>query len=209
MGLPSLLVLAFSSYIGFMNTDQTADLIYLSLLGGVLLLSYVLASRTNLAKSAQQAGIWVLIFMGAIAVIGMWTEIEATITPQQTVISDQVVSLPRAIDGHYYITLDVNEVPVRFMVDTGATAIVLTHEDAERIGIDIDELIYLGRASTANGEVSTAPVRLDSMTLGGSTDLRVRAVVNGGEMEKSLLGMSYLNRFESITIRNGELILAR
>lgn len=192
-----------------MSSDQTADAVYLSLLGGALLLSYLLASRMNIGKMLQQMGIWVLIFMGAIAVIGMWPEIQRTITPRQSVIGDTQIVLPRARDGHYYMTLDINGVPVEFVVDTGATQVVLTQEDAARIGIDPLSLSYLGTANTANGTVRTAAVRLETVTIGDITDTRVRAVVNDGQMNGSLLGMTYLSNFDSITIKDGELILLR
>ena len=192
-----------------MSSDQTADAIYLSLLGGALLLSYLLASRINIGKMLQQMGIWVLIFMGAIAVIGMWPEIQRTITPRQSVVKGTTIVLPRARDGHYYLTLDINNVPVEFVVDTGASQVVLTQDDAKRIGLNPSSLSYLGTASTANGTVRTAAVRLDTVSLGAITDTSVRAVVNDGQMFGSLLGMTYLSNFDSITIKDGQLILSR
>ena len=192
-----------------MSSDQTADAIYLSLLGGALLLSYLLAGRTNIGKMLQQMGIWVLIFMGAIAIIGMWPEIQRTITPRQSVVNGTTIVLPRARDGHYYLTLDINNVPVEFVVDTGASQVVLTQDDAKRIGLNPSSLSYLGTASTANGTVRTAAVRLDTVSLGAITDTSVRAVVNDGQMFGSLLGMTYLSNFDSITIKDGQLILSR
>lgn len=209
MGCHSLLKLTPSPYIYPMSADQTADALYLTLLGGALLLSYLLASRTNIGKMLQQAGIWVLIFMGAIAVIGMWPEIERTITPRQAVVDDTTIVLPRARDGHYYLTLEVNDVPIEFVVDTGASQVVLSQEDAQRIGLDPENLPYLGTANTANGVVRTAAVRLDSVMLGPIEDSQVRAVVNDGQMNGSLLGMTYLNNFDSINISGGELTLSR
>ena len=192
-----------------MNNAQTADAIYLSLLGGALLLTYVLASRTNIGQMLQQMGIWVLIFMGAIAVIGIWPEIKSTVTPRQSVVDGTTIVLPRSRDGHYYLTLDINNVPVQFVVDTGATQVVMTQKDAKRIGLNPLTLSYLGIANTANGTVRTAAVLLETVSLGTMKDTRVRAVVNDGQMNGSLLGMTYLNRFDSITIKNGELILSR
>ncbi len=192
-----------------MSPDDTATAIYLSFLGGALMLSYLLASRMRIGLMLQQAGIWVLIFMGAIAVIGMWPEIQRTITPRQAVMKDQSIVLPRARDGHYYMTLEINGVPVDFVVDTGASQVVLTKDDATRVGLDLADLRYLGTANTANGTVRTAAVRLDSVTVGGIADANVRAVVNDGQMDQSLLGMTYLNYFDSITIQDGELILSR
>jgi aspartyl protease family protein len=94
------------------------------------------------------------------------------------------------------------------VVDTGATDLVLTRADAERAGIDTDGLIFSGQAFTANGMVQTAPVLLDTVALEGMR-ARVRAVVNGGEMQESLLGMSYLHRFERLEISGGTLVLER
>ena len=115
----------------------------------------------------------------------------------------------RARDGHYYLTVGINDTPVRFVVDTGASEMVLTQSDALRAGLDPDTLNYLGRANTANGEVRTAFVRLDAVTLGNTTDRNVGAVVNQVDMKQSLLGMGYLERWGRIEIADGELILTR
>ena len=96
-----------------------------------------------------------------------------------------------------------------FLVDTGASQVVLNQEDAARIGLNPDTLNYSGIAQTANGEVATAPVRLDRVELGEIKDIRVIASVNSGQMESSLLGMSYLSRFKSIEIHRDILILNR
>jgi aspartyl protease family protein len=87
--------------------------------------------------------------------------------------------------------------------------VVLGQADAARIGIDTGALAYLGRAYTANGEVRTAAVTLDSVAVGPVRHEDVRAVVNQGEMNGSLLGMSYLQRFSSIEITGGTLVLTR
>ena len=86
---------------------------------------------------------------------------------------------------------------------------MLTREDAEAAGLLRDELTYYGRAMTANGEVRTAPVRLDTMKLGHVTDRDVAAVVNEGEMRNSLLGMTYLQKWGKIQIADNTLTLMR
>ena len=97
----------------------------------------------------------------------------------------------------YHLTLVINGVPVHTIVDTGASDLVLTRTDAERVGLLLNELIFAGRANTANGRVETAHVKLDKVSLGPIEDRLVPALVNGGEMNRSLLGMSYLSRFAS------------
>ncbi|WP_297541907.1 TIGR02281 family clan AA aspartic protease [Roseovarius sp.] len=192
-----------------MQDFDFARLTYLVILGSVLVVWFVAQNRASLGKLAQQALIWGLIFVGALAAVGLWEDIRQTVRPMQSVVSGDRIELPRAPDGHYYLTAEVSGVPVRFVVDTGASQIVLSQEDAERIGIDTKSLAYLGRAYTANGEVPTAPVRLENLVVGSVRHENLRAVVNEGEMGQSLLGMDYLQRFASIEITGGRLILTR
>ena len=103
----------------------------------------------------------------------------------------------------------MNGAPIRFLVDTGATDIVLSREDARRVGIELEELAFLGRANTANGPVKTAQVRLESIEIGQFRDEALRASVNGGELGVSLLGQRYLNRFERIEITARQMRLSR
>jgi aspartyl protease family protein len=92
-------------------------------------------------------------------------------------------------------------------VDTGATDMVLSHEDARRAGIEPEALTYLGSADTANGVVRTARVTLDEVAIEGILDRNIDAVVTDGALDSSLLGMNYLHLFSRIEIADGELIL--
>ena len=193
-----------------MSAFDTARLFYLVLLGGALILWFVAQNRASAGKITQQAVVWALIFVGVIAAVGLWGDIRNTVTPgRATIAEDNRIILPRAMNGHYYLTAQVNGTPVDFVVDTGATGIVLTQKDAEAAGIDTSALAYVGRAFTANGEVRTAPVILQSIRIGPIRDERIRATVNQGEMDRSLLGMEYLQRFSSVEITGGKLVLTR
>lgn len=153
---------------------------------------------------------WIIIFVVTVAGFGLWEDIQQDFAPKQAAFADQGrVEVPRSRDGHYYMTAEVNGTPVDFVVDTGASEIVLTREDAARAGLEVEQLQFYGRASTANGEVRTAPVRLNSIDIGGIRDTDVPAFVNEGEMFHSLLGMSYLHRWDRIEIADGKLILSR
>jgi len=195
-----------------MTADDTASLIYLSLFGAVIGGSYLLANRHRLSQTVQQAAIWFFIFVGAVVVFGYWEDIKRAALPQQTVTAQEngvVVEVPRGRGGHYYMTLQVNGTPVEFVVDTGASEIVLSQEAAASSGIDLDSLQFLGQAATANGIVRTATVWLDEVALGELTDTRVRAIVNEGDLDQSLLGMSYLETFGRIEIEGSRLRLIR
>ncbi|MGH1451644.1 MAG: retropepsin-like aspartic protease family protein [Paracoccaceae bacterium] len=193
-----------------MSTDHMMNLLYLAVLGSAIALWFFAQNRQSKGRTLQYAAVWGLIFAGTVAGIGLWGDIRQSVLPRQSVIADtgQIV-LPIAQDGHYYATLDVNGTPIRFVVDTGASQVVLSRGDAARAGIKVDELAYTGSANTANGRVRTAPVRLDSIALGPFTDARQMVFVNDGEMRGSLLGMSYLHRFSKIEISDGALTLTR
>lgn len=193
-----------------MSENDIGRLIFLCLLGGALIFSLFASARSNMNKTLQHAVIWSLLFLGVIAGIGLWEDVRDQIMPRQAVFSEQGrVEVPRSPDGHYYLTLDVNGAPIDFVIDTGATGVVLSQKDAARTGLPMEQLVYLGRAMTANGEVRTAPVRLDVMALGTIVDTNVPAWVNEGDLDRSLLGMDYLQRWERIEITQGELILSR
>ncbi|GAB5437023.1 retropepsin-like aspartic protease family protein [Falsiruegeria mediterranea] len=192
------------------DADNIARLGYLGLLGAAVLMWFVTHNRGSLGKTLQQALIWVFIFMGVIAVVGLWEDIRTTTAPYgRMTTTDNSIIVPRARDGHYYLQLLVNGKPVDFLVDTGASQIVLSQEDSEKIGIVMNDLNYFGRALTANGEVRTAPIKLDNVVLGPFEDRNLTAWVNEGEMDQSLLGMEYLQRFSTLQISPQSLTLAR
>ena len=195
-----------------MSADDTASLIYLLLLFLLIAGSYLVASRGRMGQVLTQAAVWALIFLGVIAAYGLWPEIQRAVMPTQAAVvtpTGQAVTVPRAMNGHYYLEAEVNGVPVLFTVDTGATDMVLSRDDARRAGIEPDELAYLGSAATANGTVRTARVTLDSVALEGIVDRDVRAVVTDGDLDASLLGLSYLHLFSRLEIADGALILTR
>lgn len=193
-----------------MGEIETGRVIYLVVLLAMVGGWFFLQTREGLGKTLQHAAIWAMIFVGGAAAVGLWQDITRHSGPDFVSVSQsgQIV-VPRNRDGHYHLTAQVNGTAVRFVVDTGATDLVLTQSDAARAGLDPDNLVYLGRANTANGQVKTAYVRLDTVELGRTTDRDVSAVVNQGEMDQSLLGMGYLQRWGRIEIADGELILTR
>ena len=193
-----------------MDGDNIGRLVYLVVLGTAVAFWFVSHNRQTLNRTLQQVMAWVFIFVGVIAVIGLWEDIRSSVGPApQMAITGDAIEVPRAQDGHYYLPMLVNGTAVTFLVDTGASQIVLSDKDATRAGIDTAQLSYIGRAATANGVVRTAPVRLDSLTLGPITDRNVPVSITEGELHQSLLGMEYLHRFSNIQFADGRLILSR
>jgi aspartyl protease family protein len=110
-------------------------------------------------------------------------------------------------DGDFEVIGQVNGVPVRFMVDTGASDIVLSPADAERAGIVPSKLQFTQRYETANGEGLGAGVTLDRLDVGEMRLREVPAAVNGTAMHSSLLGMAFLKRMKSFEMKGRKLTL--
>lgn len=191
-----------------MQEFDTARILYLSLLLGAIGIYYIAAHRDRMGQLLRHAVLWVMIFIGAIAAVGLWQDISPRLSKAQ-IEGDGVITVNRDRSGHYSIVAEINGAPIEFLVDTGASNIVLSDEDAKRAGIDLEELVFSGRAQTANGMVRTAPVRLETVALSGITDTRLKAYVTDGDMGGSLLGMDYLQLFQSVEIKQGQLILTR
>ena len=106
----------------------------------------------------------------------------------------EAAAVPKGPDGHYWAQGLVDDAPVRFLVDTGASAVALTPQDAERLGLHPADLLYTQPVRMAGGDSLAARVRLDSVSIGGVRLKGVDALVVGRGLPASLLGMSYLGR---------------
>ena len=113
----------------------------------------------------------------------------------------------RSADGHYWAEGLVNGRRVRFLVDTGATAVALTLADAERIGIRPDRSEFIHRMATANGETLVAQIKLESVQVAGTRVEDVDALVVDKGLNQSLLGMTYLGRLSRFEATPSALIL--
>ena len=116
-------------------------------------------------------------------------------------------SVARSADGHYWAEADVNGARVRFLVDTGASAVALTLADAKRLGIATDKLSYSYRVMTAAGEARAAQVTLGKVSVAGTQLRDVEALVIDKGLDSSLLGMTYLGRLASFEATRTSLIL--
>lgn len=191
-----------------MDGDQTARLVYLTLLLVAVAGSLVTGLRQSPGRTIQQMLIWGFIFLGLVAAYGLWPDLRRALYPREAHFRQDRMELAAAADGHFYIDATVNGAAVTFLIDTGASDVVLTRADAERAGLSPGTLDFTGRALTANGEVRTAPVTLASFRLGPYEDRDLPASVNGGELDVSLLGMRYLGRYV-FTIEPDRMVLER
>jgi len=146
------------------------------------------------------------------AVAGLDVRDESAPLRAQTAISapapaPAVASVRKAADGHYWAEANVNGRAVRFLVDTGATAVALTGDDARRLGFEPSKLDYVYDVVTAEGRVKAAGVKLATVSIAGARIDDVDALVIEKGLDTSLLGMSYLGRLRAFEATQTALIL--
>jgi aspartyl protease family protein len=118
------------------------------------------------------------------------------------------VEIPRGRSGDFHVPTQVNGAPVYMVLDTGASAVVLTPDDAKAAGLPLDMLHYTVEIETANGHARAAEVSLKQVSVGFITERAVPALIaQPGQLKESLLGMSFLNRLESYEMRGDRLLM--
>ena len=118
------------------------------------------------------------------------------------------VTINRRLNGQFFVTAKVNGAPVKFLFDTGASSVVLTMDDAKRVGVDVASLSFDVGVSTANGSAEAAETHIDKIAVGPISLKNVRALVaKPGALAESLLGMSFLERLKSYGVEKGKLVL--
>ncbi|HUC46293.1 MAG TPA: TIGR02281 family clan AA aspartic protease [Hyphomicrobiaceae bacterium] len=122
--------------------------------------------------------------------------------------SNRIVEIKAGAHGHYVASAEVNGRPIDVLVDSGASIVALTFDDARRAGVIVRGSDYTQRVSTANGFARVAPVVLDRISIGAITVRNVpAAVTEPGSLATSLLGMSFLARLQRVDMRAGTLLL--
>jgi aspartyl protease family protein len=206
-----LLVGAFPGEDHFSNPDLIRILAVLALVSSSLLF----VRHFNLKQTVRNIALW--LGVGAVLVLGysyqdelldLGQRLRADLipgTPLQTAAGEMVISA--SAGGGFHANGSVNGTPVRFLVDTGASSIVLTPGDARRLGIDLDNLVFNRAYETANGIGYGASTVVDELTVGHIRLTNVPVSINQAPMRSSLLGMTFLNRMKSFNISGRKLVL--
>ncbi|SHG20701.1 aspartyl protease family protein [Kaistia soli DSM 19436] len=164
-----------------------------------------------LARFALFAAV-ILVAVGALSGSGMLDRLASMVTPQAAAPTPasarQPVTLTADVSGHYFVDAQVDGRPVRFVVDTGATAVALSAETAKRLGIMPLGAAFTNASRTANGVVAVAPIRLREIRIGGLRVADVDAVVMPeGALSVDLLGMTFLSRLSGIKVSGRQMTL--
>jgi aspartyl protease family protein len=130
------------------------------------------------------------------------------VAPQPTPADSRSVTVPRDGRGHFQLDARIDGRRLTFMVDTGASVIALTADDAATLGIHPSASEFTALVKTANGTVRAAPVELDRVEIEDITVRNVAAMVlPDGALSDNLLGMSFLSRLHRWEFADGKLVL--
>lgn len=215
VGLVVLISADAGSLIG-LSQHQTAQLVPLLVIL-IVIAAGVFARRRSFSDLFGSVLVWVGLF-GMVMVgyayrddlSGVASRVFGELLPGQAIIDESAgtVTFRAGRDGHFQISAEVNGADARLIFDTGASAVVLTTDDARRAGIDVDRLRFNVPVSTANGTGRAALVRLDRVEVGGIVRTSVRAFVAEPQaLETSLLGMSFLETLTRYSVSSNSLEL--
>jgi aspartyl protease family protein len=122
--------------------------------------------------------------------------------------SSRSLTLESGQGGHFPAEARIEGRRLDFIVDTGASLVILRESDAARAGIRPMRSDYTAAVSTANGKIMAARASLDRVEVGGITVENVQALVlPDGALSKNLLGMSFLSRLKRYEVANGRMVL--
>ncbi len=163
--------------------------------------------------AVRQLVIWGGVALLLFAISKHFVPPPSTTAPALTAPEAERGAVPNALvfranpQGHVLVDAYVNGAPVRFLVDTGATMVVLTSKDAAAAGFGHGDLDFSMRTSTANGVARAAPVRLRELRIDQLLVGDVKAAV-AENLNISLLGQSFLTRIDGYEMRDGVLTLS-
>ena len=188
-----------------------------SLIWGVvcilLLISSLAARRLPLGYVAKAGLAWIAIFSTLFAIfsfrfefIGIWDRVKSEMsgTAGQN-ISGEAIELRRQDDGHYWLTVDINSKPVRFMVDSGATTTAINATTAREADVEADGYPII--LSTANGRIAAKRGVVRSLSVGPHSIENHPVVVSERFGDVNVLGMNFLNSMQSWRVEGNMMIL--
>ncbi|MFB9952654.1 TIGR02281 family clan AA aspartic protease [Rhizobium puerariae] len=204
---------------GIANEDF-GQMVYLVPIAGLLSVGILAGRRGDMGQVLRNIAIWLLIVLGLVAAYlyrddarNVGARMVAGLLPGTAVVvttsegSNEVI-IHKTRGNHFQTNVRVEGKVLPMLVDTGASTVVLSYDDARAIGLDPQDLSYTISVMTANGRAMAAPVRLDEIAIGPIVRQNVRAMVaEDGRLDESLLGMSFLSTLGSLQMQTDELRL--
>jgi aspartyl protease family protein len=198
-----------------LNSDETGNFIYLIILLAFIASGFLFKGKIEASKAAVHLFVWTIFILILVSLysfrhdfFNLKDRITSELFPARAMRIDRdKLSIQASKNGHYYINLNVNYKKVKFMIDTGASDIVLNQEDAKKANINMNDLSYTKIYQTANGKSMAASTIVDSIEISGVIFHNVRVSVNQSDMGTSLLGLSFLKKFKKYEFYQDQLIL--
>jgi len=195
--------------------ENWANLIYLGVFLGFLLYGLAVSKTIKAKEIIRYSAYWLGIALVLVIVYsyrsefkGFTNKISGELNPSSARLDENgSITINSSIGDHFYVNLLINNKKVRLMVDTGATDLTLSLRDAKKVGINIDKLIFNKRYHTANGISRGASVNLDHIRISDLEFDNVKASVNQGRMNNSLMGINFLKRFKKYEFSDNKLVL--
>lgn len=213
----ALLISADAGTLVGLTQAQTAQLIPLLVIL-IVFAGGLFTRRRKASELVTSVLLWVGIFgVAALTyayrdeIVGVAGRVAGELRPGVAVVDTEggTATFRRGIGGHFEINATVNGHTTPMIFDTGASAVVLTMDDARAAGIDTDQLRFTIPVSTANGTGRAARIRLDRIEVGGITREGVSAFVTEADaMQTSLLGMTFLETLSRYSVTQNSLELA-
>ena len=194
------------------SVDQRMHIVYLIIML-VLLSGSGLLRRLKSHEVARNILLWLAITVVLVLGYSFRSDLKhsrlfSELVPSRIQVDESgAVSVISGEDGHFHMEATVNGSVQRFLIDTGASDIVLSPAAAQEAGYDITHLNFSRTYHTANGVGSGAPIRITVLQIGSITLRDVPAAVNNADMDESLLGIAFLNQFQRYTVDGDRLTL--
>lgn len=213
-----LLVLIFSLlYSNFNHADINFDSpqIVSSIIVLILLLSGMITRRHSFSKLIVDFSAWVGIFIVIIFfysyrdnIKSSFSKFVSNVIPSKGIKNiDGSVTFSLSNNNHFMVDAFVNGVKVRFLLDTGATRVVLSYEDAKKIGFNVDSLKFSSPVQTANGITHTALINIEKIEIEHIMVSNIPASISKNNLGTSLLGMSFLQKLKNYNISGSYITL--
>lgn len=197
-----------------MNAQDGPSLIW-GVVCVILLISSLAARRLPMGQMAKMALAWVAIFAALFVVfsfrfelVAVWERVKSDFdgTAGQSVYGESI-ELKRLDDGHYWLQVEINGNPVKFMIDTGATTTAVNLKTALEADIEVDNSGFPVMINTANGTVQAKRGKAKSLQIGPLTIEDHNVVVSESFGDTNVLGMNFLDSLKSWKVQNNIMTL--
>ncbi|MEP2988981.1 MAG: TIGR02281 family clan AA aspartic protease [Parasphingorhabdus sp.] len=197
-----------------MTEDQNINLIWAA--GALVLVASALFSRRiGFGEIVRTALAWLAIFAVFIVafsykdqILGVWNHVSSEVTGQNDQqIDGTTLRIRQSADGHFWVNAMVNDKPVRFLIDSGATTTAMNLATAKQTNIDLSGIGFPVILSTANGDVEARRGAIQNLQIGPMEIQELPVVVAEAFGDSNVIGMNFLSKLGSWRVEGNEMIL--